>query len=65
MLNALYGAPSRFPAGVNLTPDSIEGRLASIRRDRDEYRRRNAATLQQLRESACPAGQCGVVGAGS
>ena len=65
VLNALYGAPSRFPAGVYLTPDSIEGRLASIRRDRDEYRRQNAATVQQLRKSACPAGQCGVVGGGS
>lgn len=56
MIGVMYGGASSFPSTIPLSPDTVEARLAEIRKDRAEYRVESGATLTQLRQLPCVAG---------
>jgi hypothetical protein len=58
MIAAMNGVTTDFPATALLTPETVDARLAGIRRDRDEYRRQHAAALVALRSTLCSPGGC-------
>jgi hypothetical protein len=58
MIAAMTGANSSFPDLARLTPQNVELRLAQVRRDRDDYRRRDPGQLVEIRRLLCVAGRC-------